>query len=135
MFPQFLWQVAKISINVFICMTNDKKSQMDLFKDLLHINNDKKTSKCQFLLSFTQLSIWSNNFLSNGFAPTTCSGALKAFKHHKLPHISYSKNSFCSSWSNNLCDSQTRSFSKVHSRRKRDPIVKFGSLGHNSFEY
>ncbi len=95
----------------------------------------KKKNKCQFLLTFTQLSIWNNNFLGNGFAPTTCSSAFNAFKHHELPCISCSKNSFCSSWLNNLCDSRTCSFSKVCNKRKRDPIMKLRSLGHNSFEY
>ncbi len=119
-----------ISISVWPMTRN---SSCTFSKTSFTIDNDKKTSKCRFLLSFRQLSICSNNFFGNGFAPTTCSSAFNAFKHQELLYISYSKNSFCSSWSNNLCDSRILgSFFKVHNSCKKNPILK---LGHNSFEY
>jgi hypothetical protein len=34
--------ISKIWINVFMLMTNNKKSQLDLFKDFFVINIDKK---------------------------------------------------------------------------------------------
>ncbi len=86
----------------------------------------QEKNKCQFLLSFTQLSIWNNNFLGNGFALATCSSAFKAFKHYILPYISYSMNSFCSSWSNNLCASQTCSFSNVNNGCKSVATLALG---------
>ncbi len=94
-----------------------------------------KNKQVPILIIFHKLSIWSNNFLSKGFAPTTCSCAFNAFTQCKPPRISCSNNSFYNSWSNSLCDSWTSSFSKVCNRHKKYPIVKLRSLGYNSFEY
>jgi hypothetical protein len=38
------------------------------------VNNNRNGNKCWFLLSFTQLSFWSNKFFDRGFTPIVWSG-------------------------------------------------------------
>ncbi len=91
--------------------------------------------KWRFLLSFTQLSTWRNNFLNNGFTPTILSIGLNAFKQWELPCTIYWKNVFWGSNSIKTHDSLTCSFSSLQNRHRKDPIVKLGSLGKSSLEY
>ncbi len=88
-----------------------------------------------FLLSFTQLSIWSKNFVGNGLGPTLSLGVFTLVIQSDFPCKRCAKRAFWGGCSNNILDSQARAFSKVRKNRNNDPIVKLGSLGHNSLEY
>jgi hypothetical protein len=81
-----------------------------------------------------QLSIWSNKFLGNGFAPTFFSNVHNSHTQHDFPCKRHAKNEFCGGSSNNSFDSNTEATSKVQKNNK-GPIVKLGSFGHNLFKY
>jgi hypothetical protein len=118
-----------------MCMVNYKKSQFDLFKKSLAINNNTNVNKCWFLLSSTQLSIWSNKFLGKAFGPIIWSGVHNLHMQCNSPYNIHAKNEFCKGCSNNDFDSKIGAASKVHNSRNKDPIVKLGSFGHNSLKY
>jgi hypothetical protein len=87
------------------------------------------------LLSLTQLSIWSNKFLSKGFAQTIWSKVCNSHMQYNFFCDIHAKNEFCRGCSNNNFDFETKATSKVHKSRSKDPIVKLGSFGHNSLKY
>jgi hypothetical protein len=99
------------------------------------VNNDRNVNKCWFLLSLTQLSIWSNKFLGKGFKPTIWSRVCNLHMECDFLYNIHAKNELCGGCSNNTFDSKTRASSKVCKRHNKDPIVKLGSFGHNSLEY
>ncbi len=99
------------------------------------INNDINVNKYLFLLSFTQLSIWSKKIIGNGLGPTFSFGVFNSLVLQDLLCKKCAKNAFWRRCSNNILDSQAGAFCKVQRSRNNDPIVKLGSLGHNSLEY
>ncbi len=52
-----------------------------------------------------------------------------------MPCKRHAKSMFWGGCLNNILDSQAKVFSKVQRSHNNDPIVKLGSLGHNSLEY
>jgi hypothetical protein len=99
------------------------------------LNNERNVNKCQFLLSFTQLSIWSNKFLGKGLAPIIFSNVRNSRMQCNFPCKRWTKNESYGGSSNNSFDSTIGATSKAQKSRNIDPIVKLGSFGHNSFEY
>jgi hypothetical protein len=68
----------------------------------LAIKSYKNASKWRFLLSFTPLSIWKSNFLSNGLTLLKFSSAFNAPKQWEPPCINLQKNAFCGSCSKRI---------------------------------
>jgi hypothetical protein len=77
---------------------------------------------------FTQLFVWKNNFLGNGFTSTILSTSFNAFKQWELACIICWKNAFRGSNSNKTHGSLINSFSRLQNKCRSDPIVKLGSL-------
>ncbi len=86
------WQIPKASVNVFMCMTNCKNPLLKNFSHGQHLG--KNANKCKFLLSFTQLSIWNNNFFGKSLGRIICFGILNSHMQHKLPYIKHVNNAF-----------------------------------------
>jgi hypothetical protein len=95
----------------------------------LVVRKKRNLGNWQFLLSFTQLSIWWNNFLNNDLAPMKFFGTFNATKQREPPCVNLWKNAFCDSCSKRILDSLIGSFSKAWSSCNKYPIVKFESFG------
>jgi hypothetical protein len=89
----------------------------------------------EFLLFLTQLSIWSNQFLSKGFEPKIWSEMCNLHMQCDFPCNIHAKNQSCGGCSNNTFDSETWATSKLCKSHNKDPIVKLGLFGHNSLKY
>jgi hypothetical protein len=101
----------------------------------LTINNDRNVNKCQFLLSLTQLSIWSNNFFGKGFAPTIWFEVHNSHMQCDFPCNICAKNEFYKGCSNNNFNYEAKVAPKVRNSHNKDPIVKFELFGHNSLKH
>ncbi len=99
------------------------------------VNNHRNVNKCQFLISFTQISIWSNIFFRKGFTPIVWSEVHNSHTQCDFPCKRRVNNGFCGVCSNNNFDSKIGTTSNVCKSRNKDTIVKLGSFGHNSLEY
>ncbi len=73
LFFQLLQQISRTFVNIFMCVPNYKKPQLIFLKTSWVISKERNTNSWQFLLSFTQLSIWRSNFFGDGFTPTILS--------------------------------------------------------------
>ncbi len=94
-FSQLFWQIPKASVNVFMCMTNCKNPNWTSSKTSLMVNTwGKNANKCRLLLSFTQLSIWNNNFFSKNLGPIVCFDIFNSPMQHKFPYIKHVNNTF-----------------------------------------
>jgi len=118
-----------------MCMGNYKKSQLTFSNTSLIVNNDRNANKCQFLLSLTQLSIWSNNFFGKGFTLIVWYEVHNLFMQCDCPCNVCAKNEFYGGCSNNNFDFKTRIASKVHKSHNKDPILELGLFGHIPLEY
>jgi hypothetical protein len=129
LFLQFFGNISKISIYVPWVWPRTKNLSCTSSNTFLIVRKDKNASKWWFLLFFTQLSIWRNNFLGNGLTLMNFFGAFNVTTQREPPCINFWKNAFCGSWSNRVLDSLMGSFSKAQSNHNNNPIVKFKSFG------
>jgi hypothetical protein len=81
------------------------------------------------IIHLMQKKIWQR------FGAHTFTYVFNSLVQWNLPCKRHAKNMFWGGCLNNILDSQTRAFSKVQRNHNTDPIVKLGSLGHNSMEY
>ncbi len=79
--------------------------------------------------------MWRSKFLDNGFAPTIFSSMRNSLIERDFPCNKHVKNEFCGGSSNNSFDFKIEATSKMQKNHNKDPIVKLGFFGHNSFEY
>ncbi len=65
--------------SIFSCVwPTTRNPNLTSSNTFLAVNNDKNVKKYLFLLSFTQLSIWSNNFFGNVLGPTLSLGVFNS---------------------------------------------------------
>ncbi len=71
-----------------------------------YVNNNKNANKCQFLSSFTQLSIWSNKFFDRGFTPIIWYGVHNSHTQCNFSCKKSTKYQLCRGCSNNNFNSE-----------------------------